>query len=641
MNKTSTIISVLLVIIVAILLNAVSSNIKIKLDITENKLYTLSDGTKKIINKIGDEITFKLYMSNLTGTNKAMLNDLESHKKSVLEFLEQYTELNNKIKLDVIQIDPDSEDEDAAVRYGLTGAPIQDGTKFFIGLVAINNSVADKEAIIPLISPDPNFMATFEYEVSKLLVEITSKSKIKIGVLSSFPVLGTKIPPQMAMYNRGMKDQKPWAFVQALEYQYEFVEVPKETANIISMGINGLIIIHPKDISPTTQFAIDQYVMFGGKVIMFLDELSALDNPPQQEQNQYGHKRTSELDLLTTTWGLKRTIDNVLADKEMATETNIVNSSGNYEVVMQPIVLTAGVKNFLANSRLTSGMQNIFIPYASSFEKIEKPGLKIENIISSSRQNADIPSMLVLSGDQSKINSTINKMLSEKGPRDERPIVAQITGKFPSAFPDGKPKIKAESDANTPEEADKSVPLKESTGNPVVVVVADSDMLQDKVMFRQNAFGQVQFSNFYLAQNLIEMTMGNDDLVTIRNKSINNRPFTVLDDIKKKAEENTQKEIAEFQKAEAAASEKLSNFQIKSENGQLKITLTPEQVEEQKKLREQMTETRKQIRKLQYQQRKDVEKMIENWKWFNYLFAPILILIIGVIVLYFQNRRVK
>ena len=183
MNKISTTISVLLVIIVAILLNAVGSNIKFKLDISENKLYTLSEGTKKIISGIKDEVTFKLYMSNLTGNNKAILNDLEAHKKNVLEFLEQYTEVSNKIKLDVILVDPDSEDEDAALRYGLMGSPIQDGTKFFIGLVAINNSVADKEAIISLISPDPAFMATFEFEVNKLIIETTNKNKIKIGVL--------------------------------------------------------------------------------------------------------------------------------------------------------------------------------------------------------------------------------------------------------------------------------------------------------------------------------------------------------------------------------------------------------------------------------------------------------------------------
>lgn len=641
MNKTSATISVLLVIIVAILLNAVSSNIKFKLDITENKLYTLSDGTKKILDKMKDEVTFKLYMSNLTGNNKAILNDLEAHKKNVLEFLEQYTEISKKIKLDVVLIDPDSEDEDAAVRYGLTGSPIQDGTKFFIGLIAINNSMADKEAIIPLISPDPSYMATFEFEVSKLIIETTNKNKPKIGVLSSFPVLGTKIPPQMAAYNKGMKDQKPWAFVQALEYQYEFFEVPKDAPSIITMGIDGLIIVHPKDIAPATQFAIDQYVLNGGKIIMFLDELSVFDNPPQQEQNPYGYRRSSELDTLTTSWGLKRSIDSVLGDKEMATEMNNQNSSGNYETVMQPSILSAGVKNFLPNSRLTIGMQNIFFPYSSSYEKIEKPGLKIENIIFTTRQNADIPTMLIMSGDPSKISSACNKIFTEKGPRDERPLVAQISGKFTTAFPEGKPKVAADPNTNPPAEPDTTAPLKESKGNPVVVVVADSDMLQDKVMFRQNAFGQIVSSNFYLVQNLIEMTMGNDDLITIRNKSINSRPFTVLEDIKKKAEENTQKEIAEFQKAEAAASEKLSNLQIKSENGQLKISLTPEQIEEQKKLREQMAETRKQIRKLQYQQRKDVENKVNNWRLFNYTFMPFLILVIGALVLFFQNRRVK
>jgi ABC-type uncharacterized transport system involved in gliding motility auxiliary subunit len=640
MNKISTTISVLLVIIVAILLNAVGSNIKFKLDITENKLYTLSEGTKKIISGIKDEVTFKLYMSNLTGNNKAILNDLEAHKKNVLEFLEQYTEVSNKIKLDVILVDPDSEDEDAALRYGLMGSPIQDGTKFFIGLVAINNSVADKEAIISLISPDPAFMATFEFEVTKLIIETTNKNKIKIGVLSSFPVLGTKIPPQMAAYNKGMKDQKPWAFIQALEYQYEFFDVPKDIPNINTMGIDGLIIVHPKDISPTTQFAIDQYVMSGGKVIMFLDELSVFDNPPQQEQNPYGYKRSSELDTLTSAWGLKRVIDNVLGDKEIATEMSNQNSSGNYESVMQPAILSAGVKNFLANARITAGMQNIFIPYSSSYEKIEKPGLKIENIISSSRQNADIPTMLIMSGEPSKILTACNKIFNDKGPRDERPIVAQITGKFPTAFPEGKPKVVEDPKAPVTE-PDKTVVLKESKGNPIVVVVSDSDILQDKVMFRQNAFGQMTSSNFYLIQNLIEMTMGNEDLISIRNKSINNRPFTVLEDIKKKAEENTQKEIAEFQKVEAAASEKLNNLQIKSEGGQLKISLTPEQVEEQKKLRDQMAETRKQIRKLQYQQRKDEENKKENWKYFNYLFMPSLILLIGTFVLYFQNRRVR
>lgn len=644
MNKISGSISIVLVIVLAIFLNLVSSNVYKKIDITENSLYTLSDGTKKILSNLKDEVTLKLFMSNLTGANKASLNDLEAHKKNVLEFLEQYVDVNKKVKLDVVLVDPDSEEEDTAIRYGLYGSPIPGGVKFYIGLVAINSSTADKEAIIQLISPDPTFMASFEYEVTKLIVEITNVKKPKIGVISHFPVMGTNIPPQMQAYNKNLKNEKPWAIIQALQYIYDFAEIPKDTKDINILNLDGLIVVHPKDLSMSTLFAIDQYLLKGGKLIAFTDELSVFDNPPQEDQNAYAYKRSSQLDLLTDAWGLKRIKDSVLCDKNLATEVSYPNSTGNQENIMHPTLLTADASSFKPDSRITAGLQNIIIYYSGVYDQVVKEGLNIEQLVFSSKNNAEVMTFQVMSSEPSKIQSICSKLFTEKGERDAKGIVFKVTGKFTSAFPEGKPKEEADPKASpeTPPVApDTTVPLKESQGNPIAVLVTDVDLLNDKIMFRQNQFGQITNSNYPFIQNLIEMTMGNEDLITIRTKSINNRPFTVLEDIKKKAEENTQKQIKDYQDKAEEASKKLNNLQVKSENGRLSITLTPEQMEEQKKLRLQMAETNKQIRKLQYQQRKDVENKISNWKWFNYLFFPCIIAFIGLFVMFIQSRRVK
>lgn len=637
MNKISSSISIILVIVVAILLNSVSSNMFTKIDITENKLYTLSDGTKKILGKLKDDVTLKLYMSNLTGSNKATLNDLEAHKKNVLEFLEQYPEINKKVKLDVVLVEPDSEEEDAAIRYGLYGAPISGGVKFYIGLVAIDNSSAvEKETIIPLINPDPNYMSTFEYEVAKIIIEATNHTKPKIGVISHFPVLGTKIPPQMQMYNQNMKDQKPWAFIQSLQYFYEFIEVPKEGFDLSTFMLDGLMVIHPKELPPATQYQIDQFLLKGGKVIVFTDELSAVDNPPQNDQNAYAYKRSSELDTLTDSWGLKRIKDSVLCDKNLATEITYTNGSGERETLLHTPLLMALPKYFKSDSRITLGIQGIMFYYSGVYDTIKKEGLNIEEIVFSSKQNAEMMTFQLMSNEPSKLQGIANKLFADKGDRDAKGLVFKVSGKFKTAFPEGKPI--AEVDPKAPPVAqDTSVPIKESTGNSIAILVTDVDMLHDKIMFDQNLAN----SNYLFVQNLIEMTMGNEDLVSIRTKAVNNRTFTVLDDIKKKAEENTQKEIKAYQDVAEEASKKLSNLQIKSENGQLKIMLTPSQIEEEKKLRKQMAETNKQIRKLKFQQRKDVENKVFKCKMFNYLFFPLLISLVGLGVMLYQNRRVK
>lgn len=645
MNKTSTTISIILVIVVAILLNSISSNMFTKIDFTENKQYTLSEGTKKIIGKLKEDVTLKLYMSNLTGSNKANLNDVESHKKNVLEFLEQYPEVSNKMKLDVILVEPDSEEEDTAIRYGLFGSPIGEGVKFYIGLVAISNipeKAFNNEVIIPFISPDPSFMASFEYEVTKIIVEAINVIKPKIGVISHFPVMGVTIPPQMQQYNQNMKDQKPWAFIQSLQYIYEFVEIPKDTPSLDTASIQGLIVIHPKDLPLSTLYSIDQYLLKGGKLIVFTDEISVFDNPPQNDQNAYAYKRSSQLDLLTDAWGLKRIKDSVLCDKNLATEVSYPNASGVQEAVLHPTLLTAEPKYFKTDSRVTMGLQNLIIYYSGVYDKIPKEGLNVEEIVFTSKQNSEIMTFQVMSSEPSKIQALCDKIFTEKGTRDPKGLVFKATGKFTTAFPEGKPKAEVDPKAPAaPEATDNTVPLKDSTGNPIAVLVTDVDMLNDKIMFRQNQFGQTTNSNYLFIQNLVEMTMGNEDLISIRTKAVNNRPFTVLEDIRKKAEENTQKEIKAYQDKAEEANKELSNLQFKTENGQLKITLTPEQMEQAKKLREQMAETRKQIRKLQYQQRKDVENKVFNCKMFNYLFFPLLISFVGLSVMLYQNRRVR
>ena len=486
-------------------------------------------------------------------------------------------------------------------------------------------------------------MSSFEYEISKIIIEATSEKKPKIGVISHYPVLGTKIPPEMQAYNKNMKEEKPWAFIQALQYIYEFVSLSKEISSteLDMMKLDGIVLIHPKDLSPKTLFAIDQFLLKGGKLIAFTDELSVFDNPTQESPDPNAYKRTSEIDTLTESWGLKRSNDSILCDKIIATEVSIQNKAGAYETLMHPTVLTAAKDNFKTNSRITAGIQNIWMPHSGVYSKTAKPGLTVDEIVFTSRQNSELPFSMIIALELPKIQAACNKQIADKGERDPKGLVYQITGKFTTAFPDGKPK-EPETDPKTPAPvADNSIALKESQGNPIAILVTDVDMLNDQIMFRQNPYGQTTNSNFPFVQNLIEMTMGNEDLISIRTKSVNNRPFTVLDDIKKKAEENTQKEIKAFQDKETAASAKLNDLQIKTENGQLKITLTPEQMEEQKKLREQMTETRKQIRKLQFQQRKDVESKVFSCKMFNYLLFPTLLSLIGLGVMFYQNRRVK
>ncbi|PCJ62538.1 MAG: hypothetical protein COA79_03235 [Planctomycetota bacterium] len=624
MKRNYNTIAAIAVIIVAILLNMVGNKFFAKVDITAESSYTLSEGTKKILDDLAGPITLKLFSSKISTENKTLLNQIEIPVRIIKEFIKEFNEYSESITLEIIDVELNSDEEDTAENYGLQGAPINSMDKFYLGIVAINMDDPDKEASIPFISPNMDAFKDLEYKISKLIIEITKIQKTKIGVISDLPMVGNNIPPQIAA-QMGKKSQKPWQFIEALKFQYDFVSISKET-NRIEKDIDGLIIAHPKGLKDNILYAIDQYLLNGGKLLVFVDEVCVADTPPQGQDPRMaqGYSKSSDLKKFTTSWGLTRNPGQVLIDAKSSLETPM----GRIHALFQ-----GNKSNFPEDGKITKGLSNIefFIPASYDYKSVE--GIKTEVLIKSSNRYGGVSSMQLLRTPQKGWYDLTRPLLKDVTEKEPTGLVYRFTGKFKSIFPDGLKKDDKE--AKNPNR------LKESTGNPSVIMISDVDFLNDSFIARRDQFGRPLNANFVFVQNLIEFTMGNESLISIRSKTSTMRPLTKLDDIRQKADEKRQKEIEKHIEDEKELSKKLKEFKFTVVNGELKINITPEQQVKMDQLKKKRKEMRKKIRNLKYLTTKEVDAEKLSVKVFNFAFFPIIFLILGLVVMFYQRGKVS
>jgi ABC-type uncharacterized transport system involved in gliding motility auxiliary subunit len=290
----------------------------IKADITQQKLYTLSNGTKAIIGKLNQPLKMKLYYAKTAAMQAPdNIKYFDNYYEFVKSLLEEYVaQSKGMVQLEVIDPRPYSDDEVDASRYGIKRFPITQEEGFFFGLVAQTQFGVEKT--ISFFSPDrQNFI---EYDISSLIDTAITRQKKRIGVLSALELVGDDISPYMAkmMQMQGQQPKKPWAFVQQLKEQYDVISVPTDTDKI--EGVDVLLVVHPKDFSEKTLFAIDQFVVRGGRTIVCVDPYCISDLPKQPMQMQQEHNPSSQMNKLLVNWGLEMPKDTFAGDRTLATE---------------------------------------------------------------------------------------------------------------------------------------------------------------------------------------------------------------------------------------------------------------------------------------------------------------------------------
>ncbi|MCV6637404.1 Gldg family protein [Candidatus Albibeggiatoa sp. nov. NOAA] len=601
----------------------------LRLDLTENNLYTLSEGTKSILTNLDEPVTLRFYLSEKLATQLPGINSYANRVKELLEEYQRYA--GNKLRLEIIDPEPFSEQEDRAVGYGLQGVPIDNSnTSFYFGLVGTN--AVDTEETITFFQPDRE--SFLEYDVSKLVYKLANPKQPVMGIMSSLPIQGN---PNPFMQNA----EQPIMIVDQLRQLFEVRNI-ETTATSIESDIDVLMVVHPKALSDSTLYAIDQFVLAGGRAMIFVDPYSETDTPPQNPQNPFANMnapRNSDLAKLFDQWGVALLQGKVVGDMNLAQRVQI--RKGSRAVVIEyPVYMDLNSPVlFSTNDIVTGDLGNVNVATAGSLTHKEGATTEMTPLMVSTEQAMAI--------DSTKLGMFADPeaMVKEFKPEQQFTLAARITGNVKTAFPDGKPA--AEESEEAPAAPESDVPhLTESQSSINVIVVADTDMLQDQFWVQvQNFLGQrialPLASNGDFVTNAIESLMGNNDLISVRSRGNFTRPFTKVEEIQKQAEQRFREKEQELQARLEQTEQKLLELQNQKQGGSA-LLLSTEQRQEIEGFRQQKVQIRKELRDVQHQLRKDIETLESQMKFINIGLIPLLIALGGLgLAFYRREKRVK
>ncbi|MCP5525539.1 MAG: Gldg family protein [Verrucomicrobiales bacterium] len=596
----------------------IGNTIKVRLDFTEEKLYTLSQGTRDILRKIDTPVIINFYCTR--GENE-MPMVLKNYAKRVEDLLAEYRqESRGQIEVRKFDPQPDTEAEDSARLDGVEGQSLSQG-----GLVSLGNRVylglavscLDAKEAIPFL--DPSRENLLEYDLTRAIAKTINPAKPDLGVLSSLQVFGQMNPNPMMGGGQG---SQPWYFIRELQRDFNVREVPSSTG-AIDADLQVLVVIHPTNLSEQTLYALDQFVLRGGKLLAFLDPLSIADSRNAMNMQMMMQRTGSTLGPLLKTWGLDFDINKVLADKTFATRI----SRGN-QAAVEPTWLSLTVDGINTDDIVTGDIDSLLMPAAGVFTGTAAEGLT-QTVLLKSSPNSDFVdrTMVAFGADTSKEIKTSGK---------EQTLAVRLTGKFKTAFPDGKPKdAAADGTDNADSTATDATGLKESSTDGVVVLIGDSDMIYDQFCVQiQNFFGQQLVSpimgNLAFAQNLVELMMGDSALIKVRSRAVKSRPFTVVREMQAQAEERYVARIRQLEQDAQDAQSRIDELTRQQAGQDQRFILPPEAQQEIENLRAKAAEANKELRNVRRQLRSDVDALENRLKWINIAGMPLLVTVAGI-----------
>jgi ABC-type uncharacterized transport system involved in gliding motility auxiliary subunit len=588
-------------------------------DFTENKVHSLSSGTRAILTELDTPVVIRYYASRSTDY---MPEDLKLHMRRVDDLLKEYASISKgKLRIDNLDPQPDTDAEDSANLDGINGQRMNDQNLFF-GLAI---SCLDKTSVIPFMDPRDETM--LEYHISKAIGEVTTPTKPKIGLMTALDLQGA--PAMMP----GQPPTPGWVIYQQLKQSFDVVDVPMEATTIDPKEIKVLLLFHPAGITPEAEFAVDQYVLNGGTVVACLDPFSVAAQMTAPQSNpmmgqQPPPPTTSTLPTLLSAWGVSFESGQVLADPALATKL------GGDRLGLA--VLTLGKDSMPQKDNVITkdlGSVTLFLPGAITITG--KDGVTANTLIKSSTKAGFVDSVKA-----SQLDPSLARTLKSNGTAYD--LVTHLSGTFKTAFPDGKPKPPADP-AEAPEEKDAAKPvyLKEAAAPGNVFLIGDVDAFYDRFAYNVQNFGGQQMAspsngNATLLLNLLDQATGSKHLIGSRSRSAIRRPFNVVQEMESDFNKTVGVKIEEFQAKQKAAQQKLSELQAQKSRGS-ELYLSPAQEEEIKKLRAEQVEYSKLIREQEKELRRQKDKLSAKITLLNVAAMPVLVILIGLIL--FINRR--
>ena len=598
---------------VLIAVNAIASNLRLRKDLTREGLYTLSDGTIGLVGKLGRDVTLKFYYSK---SAEGLPEPVKQYAKRILDLLREYeTHSKGRVVVEVLDPKPDSDDEEWAQRYGLVSqnlGALGGVSPLYLGLVAVSGA---KESVIPFFSPSSE--PQLEYLVTRMLAEVTTPKKPKIGVMSRLPVMGT--PGGMMPMSRGTE---PWVFISELRSQYDIAVVsPFEKA--IPADIDTLLVIHPKEIADTTLYAIDQFVLRGGRLVAFVDPVCVADSEVSMDQDLSGRMNLkSDLNRLTKAWGYELDTEKVVSDLNSGTRVRM----GNGQMERNPTWLSLRPSNMTSKEIATASLDFIMLPFAGAFKGSPAEDLTMTPLLQSAPNAGFVDGLEIALGQAGGVKKVADVQ------KEPLLLGLRLSGKFGTAFPDGKPV-----DATAPEAGSVSnaVHLTSSEKDSVVILVADADMLYDRfAVERLNFFGrstvQLANDNLNFVVNVTEQLSGNEALINLRGRGSYERPFTRVLAVEQAAQARWQEEELKLQEKLKEAQSRLDQLQAAKDPDQ-QYVISPEQQKEIDAFRKEMFDTRKQLKEVRKNLRSEIEALGVKLKIANIGLMPAAVALFGVL----------
>jgi ABC-type uncharacterized transport system involved in gliding motility auxiliary subunit len=623
-------VAVMLVILIAF--NFIVGTARARLDLTQEKAFTLSAGTRAILKKLDTPVTIRFYCTQSESATPETVF-LKSYARKVEDLLAEYRQVaGSKLKIEKYDPQPDSDAEDSARLDGIESQQLAGADRFYLGLAV---KCADEIQSISFLAP--NRERLLEYDLDRAIVRAENPEKATIGLMTPLPVFG--MPSNPMMQQMGQQGSQPWALVTELKNDFNVKRVAMDVDKIDD-DIRLLVVLAPKDISDKAQYAIDQFIMRGGKLVAFLDAQCLADNRQQNQMMAQMGGGGSSLDKLLKAWGLQFDTGKVVADMKLKMQLR----GRNNEPQEAPAWLALTSESINKDDVATSQIDNIWLPLCGAFTGTPVAGLKETVLLHSSKDSQLVDGMLAnVSGE--------NIMKEFKPSGVEYALAIRLTGKFKTAFPDGAPQEKKDEKADTekkdekkPEEKKGGDSLKEAKGDNTVVLFGDSDLLYDPFTIRRidSPFGAMQMAmnaNLNLAQNIIEQMTGDNNLIAVRSRATLNRPFTRVKEIEAAANEKFQSEIKRLEDSAAQAQQKINEMQAQKKDKDQRFILSPEQRVELEKLRKEEGDSRKRLRQVQKDLKKEVVSLQTRLKWINILAVPLAVTATGILIAVVNRRK--
>lgn len=563
-----------------------------RLDLTEHQLYTISPGTRQLLANLKEPINLSLYFSD---SQAQELPPLRNYAKRIEALLRSYErEAFGKLKLQVIDPAPFSTSEEQAARFGLQGVPLQQGgAPLYLGLAA-TNTLGDTQ-IISLFSPSEERL--LEYDISRLLQALNTPQRPIIGVMSTLPVGGDA-------------DNPPWALFEETSRQFE-VRYLKPQATLIPADLSVLMLVHPKELDEATLYAIDQFVLGGGKLLVFVDPLSQVDNDAQGHNN-------SDLPRLFNAWGMQ-----VLAGKVVADERYAMTAPGAGQRPQRQMTwLNLPSESLNADDLSTTDLQRMTLASAGVLQPSPNASTIFVPLIQSST------SAVLFDAESFGLLDELGDQLRQLKPEGQRySLAARIYGPANTAFPQG---ITGQENG-----------LKE-TANINVIAVADTDLLTDRLWLQEqqrsgHSLLRSWADNDAFVINSLDYLSGSEALVSLRARGRFSRPFSVVDELQRQAQIRFQSTYRQLSQSLAETDRALQK--LRSNPDPHAAHLPAEQIDELAERERQQHQLREQLRSLQYQLNNDVDALGRTLKWLNIVLVPLLLTLLALLIMAIRRLR--